>query len=166
MRRHTHTAWRRTLATSCSLTRCADAVRCRWLGERLHSDRPLSGEEREQARRLVRALRGYGRLDRRVRRVLARLNADYPAGTEVAVRLAAAEAEEEAAQERVGRVKQDLDDLGRELAIGAAVVSAAASLGLAPDGDSGLREWRELAWPVTVLARPKRATPRMRFRWS
>jgi hypothetical protein len=143
-----------------------DAALCRWLGERLRTDRPLSGEEREQARRLVHALRGHGRLDKRLRRVLARLNAGYPAGTEVAVRLAAAEADEEATQDRVGRVKQDLDDLGRDLALGAAVAAAAASLGLAPDGDSGLREWRELAWPITVLARPKRTTPQMRFRWS
>jgi hypothetical protein len=143
-----------------------DDALCRWLAERLRTDRPLSGEEQEQARRLVHALRGRGRLDKRLRRVLARFNAGYPAGTEVAVRLAAAEAGEEAAQHRVGRVKQDLDSLGRELALGAAVTSAAASLGLAPDGDSGLREWRELTWPITVLARPKRTAPRMRFRWS
>ncbi|SFW74816.1 hypothetical protein [Amycolatopsis australiensis] len=143
-----------------------DATRCRWLAGRLRTDQPLSGEEREQARQAARALRGRGRLEKRIRRALPRLDARYPAGTEVAARLAAAEAAEDAAQDRIGGIKQDLDDLGRDLALNAAVVSAAANFGLVPDGDVRLREWRELAWPISVLARPKRATPRMRFRWS
>ncbi|MEV7046543.1 hypothetical protein [Amycolatopsis sp. NPDC051061] len=106
-----------------------DAALCRWQGERLRTDRPLSGEEREQARRLVHALRGHGRLDKRLRRVLAGSMPVTRPGRRWPSRLAAAEADEEATQDRVGRVKRDLDDLGRDLALGAAVAAAAASLG-------------------------------------
>lgn len=140
-----------------------NATLCRWMSTRLGQDEPLSDDERGSARELLALLRPHGRLPKRLRRTLAGVNNGYPAGHDVLLRLAAAEAGEDAAQERIGRIKAELDRLGRELRLGDAVTGAATDLGLAPAGSAGLLPWRELSWPITVLARPDRTVPSVRF---
>lgn len=139
---------------------------CRWMSQRLGLDEPLTDDERTSARALLKLLGApgtYGRLPKRLRRTLAKLNSGYPAGHVVLQRQAAAEAGLEAAQDRVGRAKAGLDALGRELRLSAAVTAGASQLGLTPVGTQGLLSWRELGWPITVLARPTQSEPTLRF---
>ncbi|RPE40097.1 hypothetical protein EDD90_3126 [Streptomyces sp. Ag109_O5-1] len=130
----------------------------RWLAGRLAQPRPIAGHEWGRVQDLLHALRGSGAprtLPRRIRRTLARLNGGYPATSCALTRLAAAEAEKEAIEVRIGRAKRQLDELGRDLRLGDSVVGAAQELGLEQAQEPGLLTPRRLDWPLTVLARPQ-----------
>jgi len=143
-----------------------EAALCRWMSTRLDRDESLTADEWASARALLSLLgtaRTSGRLLRKLRRTLTKLNDGYPERHEALTRLAAATAWEDATQMKIAQVKAELDILGRELCLSAAVVAAAEELGLMPEESRGLLPWRQLTWPVTVLAQPERTAPKLRF---
>ncbi|KIF72802.1 hypothetical protein QR77_41800 [Streptomyces sp. 150FB] len=71
-------------------------------------------------------------------------------------------AEERAVETRIGQLKAQIDDLGRRLCLGSAVVAAAQRFGLAPTTTANVPAWRELAWPVEVLDRAEQKDPQRR----
>ncbi|UCA51852.1 hypothetical protein LEL86_22335 [Streptomyces sp. WA6-1-16] len=137
-----------------------DASLCRWMARRLGQNTSLTDEEQKSARTLVRLLSEagiHGRVPRRLRRTLAKLNAGYPNSDSVVVRLAALIEEERAIESRIGQLKAKIDELGQHLSLGAAIVDAAREFDLTPVSPQDMLAWRELAWPIEVLSRPKRA---------
>lgn len=137
-----------------------DASLCRWMARRLGHDKPLTAEEQESARTLVRLLSEagiHGRVPRRLRRTLAKLNAGYPNSADVVVQRATLIKEERAIESRIGQLKAQIDELGQHLCLGAAIVDAAREFDLTPVSPQDMLAWRELTWPIEVLAQPKRA---------
>ncbi|WP_217226970.1 hypothetical protein [Streptomyces anulatus] len=137
-----------------------DALLCRWMARRLDDNTSLTDEEQKSARTLVRLLSEtgiHGRVPRRLRRTLAKLNSGYPTSDGVVVRRAALVEEERAIESRIGQLKAKIDELGQRLSLGAAIVDAAREFGLAPVNPQDMLAWRELTWPVEVLAQPERA---------
>lgn len=137
-----------------------DASLCRWMARRLSHDKSLTVEEQESARTLVRLLSEagiHGRVPRRLRRTLAKLNAGYPNSDGVVVQRAALIKEERAIESRIGQLKAQIDELGQRLCLGEAIVDAAREFDLAPVSPQDMLAWRELTWPIEVLAQPKRA---------
>ncbi|MEV6164272.1 hypothetical protein AB0L71_20505 [Streptomyces sp. NPDC052052] len=127
---------------------------CSWMARRLEHDEPVAEDEWTSIRALLRAMvatESHGRLPRRLRRTLAGLNRGRPEEDAAPRRLAAARAEAEATELRIGRVKARLDELGRELGLEAAVVGAAEDLGLTRLREPRLSVPRGLDWPLHVL---------------
>ncbi|MFD5200497.1 hypothetical protein ACFWM7_10165 [Streptomyces sp. NPDC058375] len=137
-----------------------DASLCRWMARRLGQNTSLTDEEQKSARTLVRLLSGagiHGRVPRRLRRTLAKLNTGYPNSDGVMVRRAALIEEERAIESRIGQLKAKIDELGQRLSLGAAIVDAAREFGLTSVSPQDMLAWRELTWPIEVLAQPERA---------
>ncbi|MET7499897.1 hypothetical protein [Streptomyces microflavus] len=137
-----------------------DASLCRWMARRLGQNTSLTDDEQKSARTLVRLLSEagiHGRLPRRLRRTLAKLNAGYPNSDGVVVRRTALIEEERAIESRIGQLKAKIDELGQHLSLGAAIRDAAREFGLMPVRPQDMLAWRELTWPVEVLAQPERA---------
>lgn len=133
-----------------------DAERCRNVAADLASGQELTAEQRASARALAHTLstaRIPGGVPRRLRRAVAKWDAGYPDTHDVAVRMAQAIGEKDAHQRTIARLKARIDDRGRELRLGAALVAAANEFGLTSAGAQGLLPWRKLAWPIEVLAR-------------
>ncbi|MEU9957214.1 hypothetical protein [Streptomyces sp. NPDC050982] len=143
-----------------------DAELCRWMKARLRSAEPLTAEERESARTLLQHLGAsgvHGRVPKRLRRTLAKLNAGYPDSHDVMVRFAAVSAEEQSIETRIGQLKAQTDELAQELRLGRAVVDAVRDFGLTPVGPRGLLDWRELTWPTEVMGPLRQTSPERRF---
>ncbi|MBB2500731.1 MULTISPECIES: AAA family ATPase [Amycolatopsis] len=105
-----------------------EAELCRQVAADLASGQELTPEKRASARTLARRLseaRMHGKMPRRLRRAIAKFEAGYPGTHDVAVRMAQAVGEQDAHQRTIGRLKARIDDLGRELRLGAALVTAA-----------------------------------------
>lgn len=137
-----------------------DASLCRWMARRLGQNTSLTDEEMKSARTVVRLLSEagvHGRVPRRLRRTLAKLNAGYPNGEAVVVRRAALVEQERAIESRIGQLKAKIDELGQRLSLGAAIVDAARQFDLMPISPQDMLAWRELTWPIEVLAQPERA---------
>ncbi|MFI6415416.1 hypothetical protein [Streptomyces sp. NPDC050585] len=142
-----------------------EAELCRWMASRLAEDGPLTEQEDRSAQALARILARSGdhrRLPRRLRRALAVHRAGHFGDAGLAARQVAYAAEERAVETRIGQLKAEIDDLGRRLCLGAAVVAAAQRFGLAPTTTAHVPAWRELAWPVEVLVPAARDVPQQR----
>ncbi|WP_160311036.1 hypothetical protein, partial [Streptomyces sp. 150FB] len=105
-----------------------EAELCRWMASRLADRGPLTEQEDRSAQTLARLLARSGdhrRLPRRLRRALAVHRAGDFGNAELAAQQLAYAAEERAVETRIGQLKAQIDDLGRRLCLGSAVVAAA-----------------------------------------
>lgn len=142
-----------------------EAELCRWVASRLADNEPLTEQEDRSVQTLARLLARSGdhrRLPRRLRRALAVHRAGDFGNAELAAQQMAYAAEERAVETRIGQLKAEIDDLGRRLCLGSAVVAAAQRFGLAPTTTANVPAWRELTWPVEVLVPAEQNGPQRR----
>ncbi|MFC3453061.1 hypothetical protein [Amycolatopsis speibonae] len=149
----------RRLAEAASGRGSEERSLCEWLAVRLESPERLTDEEELMARRLLDLMHtGKFGTPRLVRRVLKKLRSGYPRGNpryEGMVKGTAAENPGFLAELR--KLKAELVALHSGFRISDATLAVGEELGLENAGTTGLLEWRQFQWPVTVLARPSRS---------